>query len=142
MPSSIMTYSSVHLKPWRTVQVPTLAPERSGPLLSSREYRAAVVTPVMNQRLRVITVKKSVDHPVDNTPTQYSRITFDEQDTIVTFGPWWGHKVFFSNGCCSSGRHICHNTDTWLSRKEFTAIANQRLIDEEKEKKPKEKKSE
>ena len=127
IPNSIMTYSLVHLKPHEKLKVPTLAPERFGPSLSSKEYRVPVLTPAMAQRPRVMTVKKPADHPADNTPTQYSRIRFAKKDIIMTYGPRWGHNA--KNGCCGKGRHICHNTDTWLSRNELRAIHDQRCTD-------------
>ena len=128
VPRSVMPYYHAHLVAHRKSKVPTLAPERSGPSPSSKEYRAPIVTPAVDhQRHPVVTVRKASNHPADNTPPQYSRIRFAEHDTIATFGPRWGHSN--DNGCCSRGRHICHNTDTWLSRNELKALHYQRSID-------------
>lgn len=128
IPNSIIRYSDVHLRARMKRKLPTLAPERSGPSLSCKEYRAPIVTPAVDhQRHPIMTVRKASNHPADNTPPQYSRIRFAEHDTIATFGPRWGHSN--DNGCCSRGRHICHNTDTWLSRNELKALHYQRSID-------------
>ena len=128
VPNSILPYSDVHLKPRRKSKVPTLAPERSGPSLSCKEYRAPIVTPAVDhQRHPIMTVRKASNHPADNTPPQYSRIRFAEKDTIMAFGPRLAHSD--NRGGCRKGRHICHNCDTWLTRDELRAIHHQRSID-------------
>ena len=124
VPNSIIPYSFIHLQARQVRTVPSLAPQRSGPSISSKEYRALIQTPELDQRPKVVTVRKAPSHRADNIPPQYSRIRFEKEDTIAIYGPWLAHSG--RRGCCGVGRHTCHDSDTWLSRNELRAIGRER----------------